>query len=122
MYMIHINLNMIFYSPTKTIYIKYYLKNIKIKKWLQGHTNYTVRESALKVDPGVRNSLPHRCFDRHCIILTHWGDLILIAGLLLLSCLFFFFFFFFFYMRVDTAISRNGMNKNYVFCISVSVV
>ena len=33
-HMIHINLNMIFYthvehSPTKTIYIKYYLKKIK---------------------------------------------------------------------------------------------
>ena len=34
-HMIHINLNMIFYthvkhSPTKTIYIKYYLKNLEI--------------------------------------------------------------------------------------------
>ena len=34
--MIHINLNVIFYthvkhSPTKTIYIKYYLKNKKVK-------------------------------------------------------------------------------------------
>ena len=35
-HMIHINLNMIFYthvkhSPTKTMYVKYYLKNNKIK-------------------------------------------------------------------------------------------
>ena len=42
-HMIHINLNMIFYthvehSPTKTIYIKYY-KNIYIKNALQTHTH-----------------------------------------------------------------------------------
>ena len=42
-HMIHINLNMIFYthvkhSPTKTIYIEYY-KNIKIKNALQTHTH-----------------------------------------------------------------------------------
>ena len=48
-HMIHINLNMIFYthvkhSPTKTIYIKYYLKiNKKInnKNALQTHYNKT---------------------------------------------------------------------------------
>ena len=39
--MIHINLNMIFYthvehSPTKTIYIKYYKKYL-IKKYIQTH-------------------------------------------------------------------------------------
>ena len=42
-HIIHINLNMIFYthvehSPTKTIYIKYYKKNIK-KHTLQTHTH-----------------------------------------------------------------------------------
>ena len=43
-HMIHINLNMIFYthvkhSPTKTIYIKYYLKNNNNKNALQTHTH-----------------------------------------------------------------------------------
>ena len=42
-HMIHINLNMIFYthvehSPTKTIYIKYYTKT-KTKNTLQTHTH-----------------------------------------------------------------------------------
>ena len=43
-HMIHINLNMIFYthvehSPTKTIYIKYYTKQNKNKNTLQTHTH-----------------------------------------------------------------------------------
>ena len=43
-HMIHINLNMIFYthvehSPTKTIYIKYYTKKRKKKKALHTHTH-----------------------------------------------------------------------------------
>ena len=43
-HMIHINLNMIFYthvehSPTETIYIKYYLKKKKKKKTLYKHTH-----------------------------------------------------------------------------------
>ena len=42
-HMIHINLNMIFYthvehSPTKTIYIKYYIKN-NLKNAVQTHTH-----------------------------------------------------------------------------------
>ena len=42
--MIHINLNMIFYthaehSPTKTIYIKYYKKKKQKKNALQTHTD-----------------------------------------------------------------------------------
>ena len=42
--MIHINLNMIFYthvehSPTKTIYIKYYIKNIKNGLHTHVHTH-----------------------------------------------------------------------------------
>ena len=56
-HMIHINLNMIFYtrverSPTKTIYIKYYLKhthknkNKKQKNALQTHTHTHARTHA----------------------------------------------------------------------------
>ena len=42
-HMIHINLNMIFYthvghSPIKTIYIKYYKKNKKIQAHTHAHT------------------------------------------------------------------------------------
>ena len=48
-HMIHINLNMIFYthvehSPTKTIYIKYYKKYIKSKHCKHTHT-LTVAET-----------------------------------------------------------------------------
>ena len=43
-HMIHINLNMIFYthvehSPTKTIYIKYYTKNKTKKHYKHKHTH-----------------------------------------------------------------------------------
>ena len=48
-HMIHINLNMIFYthvehSPTKTIYIKYYTKNKQKKRTTNTHT-MTVAET-----------------------------------------------------------------------------
>ena len=53
-HIIHININMIFYthvehSPTKTIYIKYYKKNLKNKQQqnaLQTHTHTHARERA----------------------------------------------------------------------------
>ena len=45
-HMIHINLNMIFYthvkhSPTKTVYVKYYHKNTKVNMVLNVHRNRT---------------------------------------------------------------------------------
>ena len=53
-HMIHINLNMIFYthveySPTKTIYIKYYFKKLK-KHYKHPHTLYTLHVQLFNVD------------------------------------------------------------------------
>ena len=59
-HMIHINLNMIFYtrvklSPTKTIYIKYYKKIIFKKRTTNTHTHTHTRTHAHNVNDCSRN-------------------------------------------------------------------
>ena len=57
-HMLHIDLNMIFYthvehSPTKTVYIKYY-KNKKIKKAIHTHTHTMTDSIVLFLCPDVK--------------------------------------------------------------------